>query len=160
MKVEKADYPWIIDIFYQHFSYGLSRICNADFLQKRYIEFRKKQDPIYLSLLDGMKDDSLSKTFVSYWTIAQTIATQSRFWIEDAITEFLISLAKRRNKNDLRVYSQSMLGDGWMDRGISVVDIGEKDSNIFPQDVHGEFRCKERCSKLLIWLLANRNVSV
>lgn len=126
MKVEKADHSWIIDVFHSHFSRGLSKICDSDFLKARYDAFRDKEDPIYLELLDGMKDEPLSRTFVSYWTTAHTLATQSRFWIENAIAEVLIRVAQKNEKNDLRIYSQSMLGDGWIDRGVSVVDIGEE----------------------------------
>ncbi len=126
MKVEEDDHFWIRDIFYKHFSRGLSEICDTDFLKERYDAFIKKENPIYLELLNGMKDESLSKTFVSYWTIAQTLATRSRFWIEDAIAEVLIRLAKQNEKNDLLIYSQSMLSDGWREKGISIADIGEE----------------------------------
>ncbi len=126
MKVKEDDHFWIRDIFYKHFSRGLSEICDTDFLNERYDAFIKKEDPIYLELLNGMKDESLSKTFVSYWTIAQTLATRSRFWIEDAITEVLIRLAKQNEKNDLLIYSQSMLSNGWREKGISIADIGEE----------------------------------
>lgn len=73
-----------------------------------------------------MNDEPLAKTFVSYWTIAHTLATQNRFWIEDAIAEILIRFAKKNGKGNMKIYSQSMLGAGWMNKGLSVADIGEK----------------------------------
>lgn len=53
------------------------RAGHPRFLEDRYAEFQRKNDPIYGELLDGMGDEALAKTFVSYWTIAQTLATRS-----------------------------------------------------------------------------------
>src|SRR6266850_147444 len=36
-----------------------------------------------------MNDEDLTRTLVTYWTIAQTLATKSRFWLEDAVAEII-----------------------------------------------------------------------
>src|SRR5688500_10794655 len=80
-----------VDIVQRKFSEGLAELCDPRFLAKRYDEFLRRDDPIYVELLKGMQDEALSKTFVSYWTIAQTLATKSRFWLEDAVAEIIVS---------------------------------------------------------------------
>src|SRR5437016_3778366 len=67
-----------VEIVQRKFSAGLAGLCDPHFLVKRYAEFLHRDDPIYVELLKGMDDEPLSKTFVSYWTIAQTLATKSR----------------------------------------------------------------------------------
>jgi hypothetical protein len=109
----------------RHFSNGLARICEPKFLSARYREFQNKADPIYSELLDGMNDEKLAATFVSYWTIAHTIATQSRFWLEAAIADILIEQAIAAGDLQRRVYSHSMLSAGLLDQGITVADLGE-----------------------------------
>jgi hypothetical protein len=69
------EYRWAIDIIRDEFEIGLGQICDERFLNERYKEFQRKDDPVYVKLLEGMNDQALSKTLVSYWTIAQTLAT-------------------------------------------------------------------------------------
>jgi hypothetical protein len=76
-KEVETDYGWAIEIVRSRFENGLAEICDQRFLNRRYKDFQDKQDPIYPTLLKGMNDEPLSKTFVSYWTIAHTLATQS-----------------------------------------------------------------------------------
>jgi len=121
----RQQYPREIEIFRAHFSRGLTELCDPRFLQRRYDEFKLKHDPIYPELLKAMDDEALAKTFISYWTIAHTLATRSRFWIEDAIADYLIQWAQHEGRNTTRIYSQAMLGHGWMDRGLTVADFGE-----------------------------------
>src|SRR5262245_56526234 len=85
----QQEYGWAIKIIRERFAVGLEAICAKEFLDERYQEFQRKNDPIYAELLDGMEDEALAKTFVSYWTIGQTMATQSRFWLEAAIAEII-----------------------------------------------------------------------
>jgi hypothetical protein len=101
---------WAVKIVRGHFAEGLERICDRHFLDERYLEFLRKQDPVYTALLDGMKDEALAKTFVSYWTIGQTMATQSRFWLEDSIAEIIVHQAENLERPVREVYSQAMLG--------------------------------------------------
>lgn len=80
---------------------------------------------LYAELLDGMDDESLAKTFVSYWTIGQTIATQSRFWLEDAIVEIILFQVKHLNRPATYVYSQAMLGKKYFEDRRTIAEIGE-----------------------------------
>lgn len=121
----RINYGWAIDIVHKHFATGLDGICDKDFLNHRYQEFQRKNDPIYAELLDGMDDEALAKTFVSYWTIGQTIATQSRFWLEDAIAEIILFQVKHLKRPVTHVYSQSMLGKKYFDQRVHVSEIGE-----------------------------------
>ncbi len=113
------------EIVLRNFSEGLAELCDPRFLAKRYDEFLRRDDPIYVELLKGMQDEALSKTFVSYWTIAQTLATKSRFWLEDAVAEIIVSQAKRFGRPATHVYSQAMLGQGYFEEKKAVADIGE-----------------------------------
>jgi hypothetical protein len=121
----RQQYPREIEIFRAHLSRGLTELCDPRFLRRRYDEFKLKHDPIYPELLNAMDDEALVKTFISYWTIAQTLATRSRFWIEEAIAEILIQRAMKSGRDQWQIYSQSMLGNGWLDRSVKVADIGE-----------------------------------
>jgi hypothetical protein len=133
-KVEKG-HDWAVDIVRKHFSVGLERICDPKFLDRRYREFEIKDDPIYAELLKGMDNAELSKTFVSYWTIAHTLATQSRFWLEDAVAEIIMCqvLERLREREDdqgaknVEVYSAKMLGAGFFreDARKTVAELGE-----------------------------------
>ena len=100
--------------FEKSFSRGLEEICADDFLKARYREFELKHDPIYAELLGGLEDRPLAETFVSYWMIAQTLATRSRFWLEFSIAEMLIHQAKETGNFGRCVYSQAMLSTGWL----------------------------------------------
>ncbi len=73
-----------------------------------------------------MQDESLSKTFVSYWTIAQTLATKSRFWLEDAVAEIIASQVMQFGRPATHVYSQKMLGHGYWEQNVAVENLGEK----------------------------------
>jgi len=121
----RENHPEEVEVFKRHLSDGLAELSDPEFLQQRYREFQAKHDPVYPELLKGMGDEALAKTFVSYWTIAHTLATRSRFWIEEAIADVLIRRTKRAGRDHWLIYSQSMLGRGWLDRSIKVAHIGE-----------------------------------
>ncbi len=121
----RQEYGWAVEIIRKHFAAGLESICAKEFLEERYVEFQRKHDPIYAELLDGMDDEALAKTFVSYWTIGQTIATQSRFWLEAAIAEIIILQVKHKAHPATHVYSQAMLGQRYFERRVPVAEIGE-----------------------------------
>jgi len=121
----RKEYDWAISIIQDQFTRGLDSICDKDFLDERYQEFQRKHDPIYAELLNGMKDEALAKTFVSYWTIGQTLATQSRFWLEDAIAEIIIAQVQRKGRSATHVYSQAMLAQGHFQQRKTVAEMGE-----------------------------------
>jgi len=108
----RDEHGWAIEIVRQHFAAGLEEICDKKFLARRYSEFQKRSDPIYIDLLNGMEDEALAKTFVSYWMIGQTMATQSRFWLEDAIAQIITYQALHKNRPVTHVFSHAMLGQG------------------------------------------------
>jgi hypothetical protein len=110
-------YPWAVEIVRKRFSAGLESICDPRFLSRRYEQFLAKNDPIYVDLLQGMEDERLSRTFVSYWTIAHTLATQSRFWLEDSVAEIILyQVNELETREATHVFSQSMLSDGYLKR--------------------------------------------
>jgi hypothetical protein len=123
--VDKAKRAQAVGIIQSHFAEGLATLCDPEFLAKRYDQFVRRDDPVYVTLLHGMDDPALAKTFVSYWTIAQTLATQSRFWLEDAVAEIITSQVRRFGRDATHVYSQKMLVDGYWDREVLVADLGE-----------------------------------
>jgi hypothetical protein len=122
----KAKYAWAVQIVQRHFENGLAEISDARFLDERY-EFQHKNDPIYAELLSGMRAPRLAKTFVSYWIIAQTLATRSRFWLEAAVAEIIIHQAKHFGRPALEVYSQAMLGHGCLKQRKPIAEIGEEE---------------------------------
>jgi hypothetical protein len=105
----QQEYPWAVKIVQRHFGRGIEQICDPKFLGRRYVEFQRKDDPIYAELLRSMGDEPLAKTFVSYWTIAQTLATRSRFWLEAAIAEIITNQARNSGRTGIEVYSHAML---------------------------------------------------
>jgi hypothetical protein len=113
------------EIVHQFFSQGLADICDERFLSKRYAEFQRRDDPIYATLLDGMGDNELAKTFVSYWTIGQTLSVKSRFWLEDAIFEIIRQQVTRFGKNITHAYTQGMLSNGYLREKKTIAGIGE-----------------------------------
>lgn len=122
----RKDYGWAIAIVRKHFVSGLNHISEERFLQRRYQEFKSNDDPVYADLLGGMNDERLAKTFVSYWILGQTMATQSRFWLENAVAELIIHQAQKLGRAVDHVYTQSMLADGWLSRMVDVASIGEE----------------------------------
>lgn len=74
-----------------------------------------------------MQDESLVKAFVSYWAIAQTMATQSRFWLEDAIAEIVVHQCKYFGRDASHVYWQKTLGMGHFAAQTHVSEIGERE---------------------------------
>lgn len=121
----RTKFAWAIGIVRKHFVNGLNRISEEKFLRRRYEEFRRNDDPVYADLLAGMNDDRLSKTFVSYWILGQTMATQSRFWLENAVAELIIHQAQKLGREVSNVYTQNMLADGWLSLKVEVAKIGE-----------------------------------
>jgi hypothetical protein len=122
----RTNYGWAIDIVKRHFSKGLEYICNQSFLERRYTEFQERRDPIYSILLEGMQDEQLAKTFVSYWTIGQTLAVQSRFWLENAVADLILYQAKNYNRLTKEIYNQEMLSAGFPKITHQVADFGEE----------------------------------
>ncbi len=121
----REDFLWAIEIVRKHFVGGLNRISDETFLRRRYEEFRRNDDPVYADLLAGMGDERLSRTFVSYWMLGQTMATQSRFWLENAVAELIIHQAQKLGRNVSNVYTQNMLAAGWLSKNVNVAEIGE-----------------------------------
>ena len=113
------------EIVRQFFSDGLAEICNERFLSKRYAEFEQRDDPIYATLMDGMGDKELAKTFVSYWTIGQTLSVKSRFWLEDAVFEIIRQQVTKFGTSISHAYTQAMLGNGYLLEKKVIADIGE-----------------------------------
>jgi hypothetical protein len=74
-----------------------------------------------------MQDEALAKTFVSYWTIAHTLATQSRFWLDEAIAKIIIEQAHKHGRLAIEVYSYAMLCHGYLHSRKRVADIGEEE---------------------------------
>jgi len=123
----KAKRCHAVEIVQRKFSEGLAELCEPRFLTKRYSEFQRRNDPIYAELLRGMEDEPLAKTFVSYWTIAQTLATKSRFWLEDAVAEIIYWQSRKFGRRATQVYSQTMLGYGYLEQKKMIAEIGEEE---------------------------------
>lgn len=115
------------DIVARHFADGLDELLSPRFLQGRYRKFESEHDPIYHTILACVQDESLVKAFVSYWAIAQTMATQSRFWLEDAIAEIVVHQCKYFGRNASHVYWQKTLGMGHFAAQTHVSEIGERE---------------------------------
>jgi hypothetical protein len=66
---------------------------------------------------------------VSYWTIAQTLATKSRFWLEDAVTEIIIDQVSNFGRKASHVYSHQMLKEVYLEEKFTVADLGKSYPN-------------------------------
>lgn len=126
LNINMTGYRWAVDIVREEFKTGLKQICAERFLNERYDDFKRKDDPVYVTLLNGMNDEGLSRALVSYWTIAQTIAIQSRFWLENAIFKIITHQVKYFGLNVEFVYTQSMLSRGFLEKRVSVREMGEQ----------------------------------
>ncbi|QYK49409.1 MAG: hypothetical protein KF838_06040 [Phycisphaeraceae bacterium] len=124
--IDREKHGWAIDIISKHFRYGLAEICGTKFLADRYRAFVRREDPIYATLLNGMDDEPLARTFVSYWTIAHTMATQSRFWLERAVAEILLHQVREKQRDLSALYSQAMLSRGDLSKGVPIATLGEE----------------------------------
>jgi hypothetical protein len=118
---------WAVEIIRRHFARGIEELCDPAFLNDRYAGFQRKDDPIYAELLRSMDDEPLARTFVSYWTVAHTLATRSRFWLEAAIAEIIIHQAKHFGRRATEVYSYALLSQGFPARRRTIAEIGEEE---------------------------------
>jgi len=123
----RKDFAWAVEIVRKRFADGLEELCDSEFLDQRYQRFKDRDDPIYAELLAAMQDEALAKTFVSYWTIAHTLATMSRFWLDEAIADLIIHQARHFGRPATEVYSQSMLGHGYLERRVTIAQMGEEE---------------------------------
>jgi hypothetical protein len=119
------EYAWAIEIVHEQFAKGIGRLCEQRFLDQRYKNFLERKDPIYGVLLAGMGDDKLAKTFVSYWTIGQSLATQSRFWLQSALARMVARQVIELNRERTEVYTTAMLAKGRLDERRTVYSLGE-----------------------------------
>ena len=123
----EREFGWAVSLVEKRFSKGLASLTDERFLQKRYETFEARNDPIYSELLNAMNDKPLAKAFVSYWTIAHTLASESRSWLEHAIADIVIHQQRKLGRNAVQVYSATMLSHGFLERKVSVADIGENE---------------------------------
>lgn len=117
-------HSWAARIVFLRFAEGLVRLSDPHVAADRYNRFRRDADPVYGAVLAGLNDEALAATFVSYWKIAHTMATQSRFWLEDAIAEIVLQDPSWEGKSR-RVYTGQMLAAGMYGRGRGLAELGE-----------------------------------
>lgn len=134
-KRARKDYPWAVELVAKRFGEGLERVFERVFVDNRFGRFALRADPVYVTLLEGMNDEGVARTMVGNWMIAHTLATQTRFWLEDAIVDLLYAKCAKTENPKLRphIYSLSMLGDGWLAASKSIWEIGEK----WREQIHG-----------------------
>lgn len=117
---------WAVEIVRRSFVAGITRLVDSQVLTRRYYEFREDEDPVYGALLEGLGDEQLAKAFVGYWTVGQTMASQSRFWLDHAIAEILLERFKRDGRTDVKIYPGWMLSAGYLDKRVSLAELGEE----------------------------------
>ena len=125
MPAEIQKYDWAVDIVRRRFTEDLVRFSSDEFVQERYAEFLKERDPILHPLVMGMHDKALQQAYVSFYSIFQTVATQTRFWLEAAICDILIHQVRTFGRSVTQLFTQNMLAEGGIDRRTTVADIGE-----------------------------------
>lgn len=129
----RASHPWAVSIVAKRFTDGLSHIFDRTFVGSRFQEFVNRSDPVYVTLLEGMNDLGVAQAVVGNWMMAHTLATQTRFWLEDAIVDLLVERSNQTEEPRPDVYSLHMLADGWYAAGRSLWDVGER----WREEVHG-----------------------
>lgn len=117
-------HQWAAEIVERHFVNGIDRLLDPAFVKRRYLEFERKADPVYFTLLGGL-DPTLSQAFVTNWTLAHTLATVSRSWLEDIVVDLMRAKAMRSELPPPEIYSLRMLANGWYDSRRSIWDVGE-----------------------------------
>jgi len=120
------EYLWAVDIVQRRFTKELERYCSDEFVHERYSKFIRERDPILHPLITGMEDDSLQEVYVSFYSIYQTLATQTRFWLEASIAEILVHQVREFGRSVSHLFTQNMLAEagGYRDAK-TVADIGE-----------------------------------
>lgn len=117
-------HPWAAEIVERHFVNGIERLLDPSFVNRRYLAFERKADPVYFTLLGGL-EPSLSRAFVTNWTLAHTLATVSRSWLEDIVVDLVQAKAVRSELPPPEIYSLRMLANGWYDSRRSIWNVGE-----------------------------------
>ncbi len=140
----EREFGWAVSLVEKRFSKGLAELTDDQFLKERYERFEARNDPIYAELLSAMNDEPLAKTFVSYWTIAHTLASESRAWLEDAIADIVIHQQKKLGRNVVQVYSKTMLSHGFLERKVSVANIGEDERENLTRGKPWRVRVKQK----------------
>jgi hypothetical protein len=125
MPEEVERYDWAVKIVQRRFTEDLVRFSSDEFVQERYSEFLKEHDPILYPLVMGMHDEPLQRAYVSFHSIFQTVATQTRFWLEAAITDILIHQFRQVGQSATQLFTQNMLAERGFDRQTTVANIGE-----------------------------------
>lgn len=106
-------YAWAIEIVARHFRTGLEQVFERQRIRRQVDRFVRHGDPVYSRLLRSSGTD-LYETFAGFWKLGQTLATQSRFWLERAICD----VVRHQPRFGTRVYSLSDLASGrWMQNG-------------------------------------------
>ena len=123
-----VEFHWAIEIIQRYFSKGLGELAGKDSLDKRFRDFQKDADPVYSELMNAMEDVPLARTFVSYWKAGQTLAVQSRFWLEDAIAELILTQRSKFGRPVPEIYSQRSLSEGFPDQKMKIAFMGEEAS--------------------------------
>jgi len=121
----RASHPWAVEAVRENFSKGISQVLADAFVGTRFDAFAARQDPITATLLQGMDSVPTARVLVGNFTLAHTIATQSRFWLEDAIIAMFLRRPREPGAPPPAIYSMSTLGDGWLNSGRSIWDVGE-----------------------------------
>ncbi len=120
------NYNWAIDIVQRIFTKELERYCSPQFVHERYSKFVRERDPIRYPLVTGMDDEPLEEVYVSFYSIYQTIATQTRFWLEASIAEILVHQVRVFGRPVTHLFTQNMLSDcGGFNHSKKAADIGE-----------------------------------
>jgi hypothetical protein len=119
-------YEWAAEIVRQRFMKEIKGYCDESFVSKRYQKFHADHDPILYPMVEGMGDPRLQRAFVSFFAIYQTLATQSRFWLEAAISDILIHQHRRFGRPMTHLFTQNLLIDRGLDLGVGVDSIGEE----------------------------------
>ena len=120
------EYRWAIDIVQRIFAKELEQYCSPEFVHERYSKFVRERDPIRYPLVTGMDDEPLEQVYVSFYSIYQTIATQTRFWLEASIAEILVHQVRAFGRPATHLFTQNMLSDcNGFDRSKTIADIGE-----------------------------------
>jgi hypothetical protein len=123
---EFKEFRWAVEIVQRRFTMELERYCCDRFVHERYLTFERDRDPILHPLVIGMEDVPLQKAYVSFFSIYQTLATQTRFWLEAVIAELLVHQAIEFGHSATEVFTQNMLADGnGYVRGRTVADVGD-----------------------------------
>jgi hypothetical protein len=117
---------WAGEIARDTFRAGLLWTFDKDRVSEAVRRWYQESDPVYLPLLSGLSELRRQR-FVADWRLAQTLATNCRFFMEETIARILLHPNQREmfGRQVFAVYTHRDLAEGHLGRFPDITFMGE-----------------------------------